>query len=183
MAQTDETASLPEWPRRAAPTRPALVIVWSRSEPWRVGEVALVPRERNRVVRHEVLHAQVRSGGFEAPQWFHEGLAQHFAAEHSRAQRRSYKLMVDHRTYVPFPSLEGSFLVISQGRDARLAYHQSLAMIELLVARRGQGAIGAGIDFLRGGGDATLLWDHMAGPSGLDGDDLLAFVEDALGER
>ena len=32
------------------------------------------PAERNRVVRHEVLHAQVRSGRFAAPQWFHEGL-------------------------------------------------------------------------------------------------------------
>ena len=54
-----------------------------------------------------------------------------------RSHERTFKLMVDNRTYVPFPSLEGSFLVISQGRDARFAYHQSLAMIELLVDRRG----------------------------------------------
>jgi len=138
------------------------------------------PRERTRVVRHEVLHAQVRSGGFPAPQWFHEGLAQHFAGEDGKGHRRTFAVMLANRTYVPFPSLEGSFLVISQGSDARFAYHQSLAMIELLVDRRGPRAIHAGIDFLRTGGDAKLLWEHMAGPRGLDGDDLLAYIERRL---
>ena len=38
---------------------------------------------------------------------------------------------------LPFASLEGQLLVIDDPDDARLAYHQSLAMFAFLLERRG----------------------------------------------
>ncbi|MGD8860133.1 MAG: tetratricopeptide repeat protein [Myxococcales bacterium] len=135
---------------------------------------------RRRVVRHEVLHAQLRAERLPAPHWFHEGVAQHFAREAHRGHLRSYRVMVDNHTYIPFASLEGSFLVIDRSRDARLAYHQSLAMVELMIDRFGDRALPRAVDFLRQGGDPSQLLQYVAAPRGLDGDDLLSFLRRKL---
>ncbi|MDD9938981.1 MAG: hypothetical protein OXT09_35665, partial [Myxococcales bacterium] len=138
------------------------------------------PAARRRVVRHEVLHAQLRAGRFPAPHWFHEGVAQHFAEETRRAHLRSYAMMVDNRTYIPFASLEGSFLVINRGGDARLAYHQSLAMVELMIDRAGKRAIAHAVDYLRRDGDPKDLLEYVTAPRPVDGDDLLSYLSRKL---
>ncbi|MBT6178224.1 MAG: hypothetical protein HOI23_13345 [Deltaproteobacteria bacterium] len=78
---------------------------------------------------HETLHAQLSfSSPGEIPAWFSEGMAQAFAKEETRAQS-SWRKMVEHQTYIPFTSLGDSFLEFEGSDDARLAYHQGLAMV------------------------------------------------------
>lgn len=80
-------------------------------------------------VAHETLHAQLSySVRGEIPAWFSEGMAQAFAHEERRAQS-SWRKMVEHQTYIPFTSLGDSFLEFEGSEDARLAYHQGLAMV------------------------------------------------------
>ena len=55
-------------------------------------------------------------------------MAQAFAKEEKYA-RRSWQKMVQHQTYIPFSSLGDSFLEFTGTDDARLAYHQGLAMV------------------------------------------------------
>lgn len=137
------------------------------------------PQRRQAVLRHEVFHAQLRSIPVDAPHWFHEGAAQFFAQEESSGHARSYRLMLEHQTYVPFASLEGSFLVISAGRDARLAYHQSLAMVQMIVDAHGPRALADAVRYLRAGGNRRGLWLHMLKEHG-DGASLLAHVRKRL---
>ena len=77
------------------------------------------------------------------------------------------------RTYVPFPSLEGSFLVIDDAAAARLAYHQSAAMVMALEAQDAR-ALARGAAFLRDDGDPRAVLGAMGG---LDGDALLEYLD------
>ena len=78
---------------------------------------------------HETLHAQLsHTLAGPIPAWFSEGMAQAFAKEEKYA-RRSWQKMVQHQTYIPFSSLGDSFLEFTGTDDARLAYHQGLAMV------------------------------------------------------
>lgn len=133
------------------------------------------PNRRRAVIRHEVLHAQLRSVPIHAPHWFHEGAAQFFADEEDAGHQHSYQLMVRNETYVPFSSLEGSFLVISTGRDASLAYHQSLAMVQMMVYHHGPRALAHAVRYLRTETQEPDLWGHMLGESG-SGPALLAHL-------
>ena len=144
---------------------------------------SLVPAgHRAAVIRHEILHAQLRSSPIDAPHWFHEGVAQYFAKEESGDHRQSYRMMVRNETYVPFASLEGSFLVISAGSDASLAYHQSLAMVQMLVDLRGERVLAEAVRHLESEGEATRLWEHLLGERAT-GDELLAFLARRLEHR
>jgi hypothetical protein len=106
------------------------------------------------VLRHETLHAALHDRPRAVPYWADEGIAQYFApgvdgppAEalgarllDRRAEDDLARLVRD-RTYVPLASLDGAFLDIDDPDDARLAYHQSLAMIGWLVTVRGERGI------------------------------------------
>ena len=113
------------------------------------------PTMRAIVLRHETLHAALHDRPRDVPYWADEGIAQHFAPEvasgsaldplaarlvDGRGEDDLARLVRDH-TYVPLASLDGAFLDIDDPDDARLAYHQSLAMIEWLVAQRGERGI------------------------------------------
>lgn len=132
-------------------------------------------QRRRSILRHEVLHAQLRSVPIHAPHWFHEGVAQYFAEEEGPSHLASYRLMVEHDTYVPFASLEGSFLVISADQDVNLAYHQSLAMVQMLVKQRGPSALADAVRYLRTEPQPAELWQHMLGTAS-DGPALLAHL-------
>lgn len=136
---------------------------------------------RRGVIRHEILHAQLRSSPVDAPHWFHEGVAQYFAAEESSSHRHSYRMMVRNETYVPFSSLEGSFLVISSGGDASLAYHQSLAMVQMLVDLRGERVLAEAVRHLETSDQPGALWDHLLGERA-DGEHLLDHLRKHLRE-
>ena len=112
------------------------------------------PQVRTLVLRHETLHAALHDRPRAVPYWADEGIAQYFApgvdgppAEalgarllDRRAEDDLARLVRD-RTYVPLASLDGAFLDIDDPDDARLAYHQSLAMIGWLVTVRGERGI------------------------------------------
>lgn len=111
------------------------------------------PPMRELVLRHETLHAALHDRPREVPYWADEGIAQYFAPVlddpadplasrlvDRRAEDDLARLVRDH-TYVPLASLDGAFLDIDDPDDARLAYHQSLAMIGWLVSQRGERGI------------------------------------------
>lgn len=132
------------------------------------------PRERS-TLRHESLHAQLAHDAPNAPLWLHEGLAQRFEGEPPASLRRTLELMARERTYVPFPSLEGSFLVIEDDDAARFAYHQSWAMVQALLEGEPD-AMARAVGHLREGGEPAELLGAMR-EGGLDGDALLSWVD------
>ena len=132
-------------------------------------------------LRHESLHAQLAHLAPNAPLWLHEGLAQRFEEETSPEMRRTFELMARSRSYVPFPSLEGSFLVIEDDAAARFAYHQSYAMIEALLEDEPD-AMARAVTHLRQGGDPSELLGAMR-EGGLDGDALLSWVDARVAGR
>jgi hypothetical protein len=171
-----------------------VVVYPSRSEllaatcvpPWSVGlydgtlrlvaELMTQPESRRRLVRHEVLHAAVGAVVPRAPVWFQEGLAQYFAGEESAAHARTFRAMVKNRTYIPFSSLEGSFMVFREDEDASLAYHESLGVIELIIDRQGINAIADVMRLWRGRGDPERVVTLLGGRLPLSENDLLDFL-------
>jgi len=148
----------------------------------------LRPADRAAVLRHETLHAALHDVPRDVPYWFDEGVAQHFARMHDPSLSQSYARLVRDRTWVPFASLDGAFLDIDDAEDARLAYHQSLAMIEWLVARRGQRGVAELLRRIESQPrgtvrDPAVILGEVAGAP-FDGDVLLGFLaERAAGER
>lgn len=142
------------------------------------GEGLAQPGVMERHISHESLHAQLAAVAPNAPVWLHEGLAQYFARQHSTRHERSYRFMIEQQTWVPFASLGGSFQVITDSSDAQLAYHQSLAMVELLIHRRGEAVLHEAVTFLQQGGEPRELFDHLAGTEPITGQDLLLFLQD-----
>jgi hypothetical protein len=134
------------------------------------------PRERDRIVRHEGLHAALGAAAGPTPYWFNEGLAQRFANERGPAQRESWARIARSGMVIPFPSLEGSFLDIDDASDAGLAYHQSLAMVDLLAERRGERVFADAVSYLSGGGDPEALWTTLAGARPVGREDLVEFL-------
>jgi hypothetical protein len=85
-------------------------------------------------VRHEALHAQLSPAIPSRPFWFHEGVASLFAGQQRDAAfQKGQAQMLQNRTCIPFSSLEGPFWDFQDTQDARLAYAQSLAMVQLVL--------------------------------------------------
>jgi hypothetical protein len=143
-----------------------LRLVAAPGEPMGVGRVSL---------RHEALHAQVIPLAPSAPRWFHEGLAQSFAGEVDRALP-TWRLMVRNRSWIPFSSLGGTFQAFEQSEDARLAYAQSLALIELLRSSGGSHALQEAIRAFEEGAGAETVLQRATGHE-VTGNELLRFLE------
>ena len=126
-------------------------------------------------VRHESLHAQLAYVAPRAPLWLHEGLAQVMEGRVPADLERTLSLMARERTYVPFASLEGSFVVIDDAESARFAYHQSYAMVAALLEREGPEALRRAVAHLSGGGDPRALLQAMT-TRPFTGDELLDWV-------
>lgn len=137
------------------------------------GSVIGDPQEED-TLRHEALHAQLAWLAPNAPLWLHEGLAQRFETERSRSMRRTFRTMIEGRTYVPFPSIEGSFMVIEDPDSARFAYHQSYAMVEAILQQQPD-AMSRAVRHLSTGGDPASLLDAMS-ERALTGEQLLDWV-------
>ena len=133
--------------------------------------------DRERVtIRHEALHAELAYHAPRSPLWLHEGVAQLFQGALPSDLERSMDLMARERTYVPFPSIEGSFMVIDDADSARFAYHQSYAMVAAIVDREGSVALQRAVAHLQSGAESEGLLKAMSDPP-LDGDALLAWIE------
>ena len=124
---------------------------------------------------HETLHAQLSHALMRPiPAWFSEGMAQAFAREEKYAQR-SWRKMVQHQTYIPFSSLGASFLEFKGSQDARLAYHQGLAMVLWIQDLEGEDGIHRLVQLLKNSqsGPRDLMQELQ---SGYDTSDFLEFV-------
>jgi hypothetical protein len=135
------------------------------------GTLRLVRNETGDVdsalIRHETLHASQRNAP--APAWFKEGVAQYFETRGKSSWRRTFAMMVHNHTYIPFDSLVGTFGVFDESFDARLAYDESLAMIQLLVEREGEEGIARAVALLESG----TKRERLAGALGLTEEALL----------
>lgn len=136
--------------------------------------------EREAVVRHECMHATLHNEPWNAPFWLDEGIAQWFAPRADQEMSSSLQHLVRDHTFIPFNSLNGAFMEIEDPNDARLAYHQSLAMIDWLVSVRGPRGVPDLIQTLRSHPDAAnsdptaVLSD--VGRRHFDGEVLLRFL-------
>ena len=88
---------------------------------------------------------------------------------------RSLALLARERTYIPFPSLEGSFVVIDDRQSALLAYHQSYAMVAASLEADPR-ALERAVAHLRAGGDPEDVLAAMSDRP-LDGPALLAWID------
>ncbi len=84
--------------------------------------------------------------------------------------------MLDRQIWIPFASINGSFMVIDDSDDALLAYHQSLAMVETLIDRKGERVIAAAVNLLRNGTEVEELLGRLTDPP-MTGRDLLDYLE------
>ncbi|MFO0712640.1 MAG: hypothetical protein U0353_22505 [Sandaracinus sp.] len=135
--------------------------------------------ERPGVLRHETLHAALHARPREVPYWVDEGIAQRFSGRVDPSAEGDFARLVRDHTYVPLASLDGAFLDIDDPDDARLAYHQSLAMIDWLIAQRGPRGLAELVARLGSGPSTTrdpaLILGEIAGRP-FDGEVLLAFL-------
>lgn len=124
---------------------------------------------------HETLHAQLSYAvRGHIPAWFSGGMAQAFAREEPRAQD-SWRKMVEHQTYIPFTSLGDSFLEFEGSDDARLAYHQGLAMVLWLYDTAGTDGLHEAVTALKAPKERQKLLLELFLREN-DSDDFLEFV-------
>ncbi len=130
-----------------------LRVAFDPSEPLGVGRT---------VLRHESMHAAMAGLEAQVPLWFDEGVAQWFAGE-ERQQRSNWGLMVKHRSYIPLPSLEGSFQAFEAHEDASLAYGESLGLVAWSVERGGAGALARAVSLFGTGATSERVMDDLSG--------------------
>ena len=140
------------------------------------GTLRLISGASEPVIRHETLHAQLAPFVRSAPLWFHEGLAQWFADRGQLQWTRPLTLMAHNQTYIPFASLNDSFLVLTGARDADLAYSQSAAMVAWLVSEHGASVVVEAVSYFAAGGTPNGLFRHLRPNGSLDEASFLQFL-------
>jgi tetratricopeptide (TPR) repeat protein len=91
------------------------------------------PQLFERVLVHELAHAMIATiAPRGVPAWLHEGLAQHFEGDDVESARRT----IAKTGVIPLRHLEGGFSRLT-GAQARVAYDQSLLIVEGLFRRPG----------------------------------------------
>jgi len=111
-----------------------------------------------RTVRHEATHAQLAVMQRRIPSWLGEGFAQAMEGpDREREAARGWRRMVDRGYWIPLASLDGELLSIDDPTDARLAYHQSLAMYLYLREQRGTSGVAQALHLVDRGDPHDLL--------------------------
>jgi tetratricopeptide (TPR) repeat protein len=91
------------------------------------------PQLFERVLVHELAHAMIAAiSPRGVPAWLHEGLAQHFEGDDVESARRT----IAKTGVIPLRYLEGGFSRLT-GPQARVAYDQSLLIVDGLLRRPG----------------------------------------------
>lgn len=91
------------------------------------------PQLFERVLVHELAHAMIATiAPRGVPAWLHEGLAQHFEGDDVESARRT----IAKTGLIPLRYLEGGFSRLT-GAQARVAYDQSLVIVDGLMRRPG----------------------------------------------
>ncbi len=116
-----------------------------------VDGLSSVTPELSAVLRHELVHSFLWArAGARCPVWLNEGLAQLLQGNSAGGERRLVELWRAGKL-LPWPMLEKPFLGLGPGL-AWLAYAQSLAAAEFLVARHGLPDMVRLLERLAGGG-------------------------------
>jgi hypothetical protein len=126
------------------------------------GTVKLVVGASPRVIRHEILHAQLASIGVRFPTWFDEGAAESFAPRPD-AFKKMFALMSANRTWVPFSSMNGSFSELEQNDDANLVYAEAYLMVQLLIQKAGSDGVRRAVQYLSEGKPSSGLYKAVLG--------------------
>jgi len=102
-----------------------------------VNGMSSVTPELSRVLKHELAHSFINplSGG-RCPQWLNEGIAQAMEPKSLSSRGRRLAELFKAQQEIPFNALEGSFMRFS-GLEAMLAYDESLAAVQFIIATRG----------------------------------------------
>jgi tetratricopeptide (TPR) repeat protein len=102
-----------------------------------VNGMSSVTPELSRVLKHELTHSFINplSGG-RCPQWLNEGIAQAMEPKSLSSRGRRLAELFKAQQEIPFNALEGSFMRFS-GLEAMLAYDESLAAVQFIIATRG----------------------------------------------
>ena len=102
-----------------------------------VNGMSSVTPELSRVLKHELAHSFINplSGG-RCPQWLNEGIAQAMEPKSLSSRGRRLAELFKTQQEIPFNALEGSFMRFS-GLEAMLAYDESLAAVQFIIATRG----------------------------------------------
>jgi hypothetical protein len=92
------------------------------------------PRSFDRVLTHELTHAMIAGiAGRGVPAWLHEGLATYFEPADVAGAEQRWRAS---RTFIPLGALQAGFGRFD-GREARIAYDESVVAASILVARLG----------------------------------------------
>jgi len=100
------------------------------------GDLRNMTPQLDAVLRHELTHSFVYSAVPNCPVWLNEGLAQMEEPRSVEALPADLRLAVQPGSFVPLAKLEGSFQKMS-AEDARRAYVESLAAVEVIRSAKG----------------------------------------------
>lgn len=134
------------------------------------------------VLRHEVLHAFVRSlGGKEVPAWLNEGLAQWFeepSAGRRESRVKAARAKLKGRTSLfPLEILHGTLATWKDESDISFGYAQSLALVDHLSRWYGEPVL---IEMVRGCKKGVSSADSFALRTGLDLESILQDLAQSL---
>lgn len=127
-----------------------------------LGDFQRERRALERALRHELVHAFVRSmGGAEVPAWLNEGIAQwHEGPPGSRALSvQGARARLSGAGLLPLEELRGSFASWSDEDRIAQAYAQSLALVDHLVTWYGEHVV---LAMLRGCGEGVSVEETFA---------------------
>ncbi len=116
-----------------------------------VKDYAEAEAEVRALIFHEYLHVAVRSVTDRAPAWLEEGLACHFEGRSPDAARARTAAARTAGALAPLGDLREPFTRFADGDAARLAYAQSHAFVEFLLAEHGADRIGRFLRHLEAG--------------------------------
>ena len=112
---------------------------------------------------HEVFHAQLHHHVKKVPYWLNEGLAQLFAGQFKQSHKNSYEKMIKNETFIPFSSMNARFSDFKDSEDANLAYHQSLAMVKMIIDYSSDQVIPDILNYLKNKGIYSKLLINVTG--------------------
>src|SRR5436190_18315394 len=96
------------------------------------------PRSFDRVLTHELAHAMIAGvAGRGVPAWLHEGLATYFEPADVALAEQRWRAS---RTFIPLDTLQAGFGRFD-GREARIAYDESVVAASILMAHLGSNLV------------------------------------------
>lgn len=132
-----------------------------------LGDYERQKRQLERVLRHEVLHAFLRSlGGKQVPGWLNEGLAQWFeepTPAGRQADVRAARELLDGHELFDLETLRGTLATWEDEGRIALGYAQSLAFVDYLASWYGESVLFEMVAGCREGRDCGATFEGRIG--------------------